>query len=267
MEKKEDSVEKKLDKLEISAAIPVIKLLDEHLPLELNPFFMKSAGNATNKSKVLFGSCVNECDSKIQCTCKEKRGENSGKNETVRGTAFKSKYKRKRNSFIREPLLKDIGKCLHHCALALKARKDVANDPGSEIDLSMELKSHLILGKESKKPTFGQNKSFSDFRSLIEQCSNISLATRPEQTSHDFTQKSFKTLRNSNKESIDRSKLRTRSPSLPPNAVVSGSTSSSSSCSQQARMQCDVTINEIASYFELLYIPKKMSSMAESMYI
>lgn len=50
------------------------------------------------------------------------------------------------------------------------------------------------------------------------------------------------------------------------------SPSSSSSCSTQARlnnaMPCDITIDEMASYFEtLVHIPKKMSSMAEMMYI
>lgn len=41
------------------------------------------------------------------------------------------------------------------------------------------------------------------------------------------------------------------------------------SCSQQAlNPQCDITIDELASYFEtLVHIPKKMSSMAEMMYI
>ncbi|XP_045766263.1 uncharacterized protein LOC123867972 isoform X2 [Maniola jurtina] len=43
----------------------------------------------------------------------------------------------------------------------------------------------------------------------------------------------------------------------------------SSSCSQQAlNPPCDITIDELASYFEtLVHIPKKMSSMAEMMYI
>ena len=45
--------------------------------------------------------------------------------------------------------------------------------------------------------------------------------------------------------------------------------SRSGSCSQQAlNPPCDVTIDELASYFEtLVHIPKKMSSMAEMMYI
>lgn len=51
-----------------------------------------------------------------------------------------------------------------------------------------------------------------------------------------------------------------------------GSSSSSSSgpvqsCSQQALLNCDVTIDELASYFEtFVHIPRKMSSIAETMY-
>lgn len=47
------------------------------------------------------------------------------------------------------------------------------------------------------------------------------------------------------------------------------SSSRAGSCSQQAlNPPCDVTIDELASYFEtLVHIPKKMSSMAEMMYI
>lgn len=55
------------------------------------------------------------------------------------------------------------------------------------------------------------------------------------------------------------------------NTSSSSNSSNSSSCSQQARMNsanCDVTIDELASYFEtFVHIPKKMSSMAEMMYI
>ncbi|XP_076661555.1 uncharacterized protein LOC143365347 isoform X1 [Halictus rubicundus] len=50
-----------------------------------------------------------------------------------------------------------------------------------------------------------------------------------------------------------------------------GQPSSSNTCSVQARMSppsCDVTIDELASYFEeFVHIPKKMSHMAEMMYI
>lgn len=50
--------------------------------------------------------------------------------------------------------------------------------------------------------------------------------------------------------------------------AVSGK-SQAGSCSQQAlNPPCDITIDELASYFEtMVHIPKKMSSMAEMMYI
>lgn len=58
-----------------------------------------------------------------------------------------------------------------------------------------------------------------------------------------------------------------------PSDTASSSTQSSNSntCSVQARISapsCDVTIDELASYFEeFVHIPKKMSHMAEMMYI
>ncbi|XP_046743825.1 uncharacterized protein LOC124409914 [Diprion similis] len=55
------------------------------------------------------------------------------------------------------------------------------------------------------------------------------------------------------------------------NSPGSNQNSSSSTCSIQARISpppCDVTIDELASYFdEFVHIPKKMSHMAEMMYI
>lgn len=61
------------------------------------------------------------------------------------------------------------------------------------------------------------------------------------------------------------------SSSLALTSSSSAAATSSASCSQQARINeinCDVTIDELACYFEtLVHIPKKMSSMAEMMYI
>lgn len=51
---------------------------------------------------------------------------------------------------------------------------------------------------------------------------------------------------------------------------IGGQSSSSNTCSVQARISpssCDITIGELASYFEeFVHIPKKMSHMAEMMY-
>lgn len=52
---------------------------------------------------------------------------------------------------------------------------------------------------------------------------------------------------------------------------LQASGANNNTCSLQARMStpsCDVTIDELASYFEeYVHIPKKMSHMAEMMYI
>ncbi|XP_034947425.1 uncharacterized protein [Chelonus insularis] len=56
------------------------------------------------------------------------------------------------------------------------------------------------------------------------------------------------------------------------NTLNAGQSTSTNTCSVQARMSppssCDITIDELASYFEeYVHIPKKMSHMAEMMYI
>lgn len=59
------------------------------------------------------------------------------------------------------------------------------------------------------------------------------------------------------------------SPACPPNTVcsaVKAPPGSDLTCSQQARMD-DTTVDELAGYFDnLVYIPRKMSVMAEMMY-
>lgn len=272
MENTEETVEKKLNNLEITdsrATFARIKLTDKYLPYSLNPFFVKRSASESKETKKLFGSRKSDesdkSSNKKQCNCARNR-EISSDNPLVR-TSFKSKHKKKeKKSFIREPRLKYIGKCLHQCALSSMKARSVSESEigstsrrGSDIDLSSELKTHLMLGgKDPKSTTFGEKQqNLTDFRTIIEQCSSISL----EESTHDYSQKSFKTLRGKD------ARFRSKTPPASSAVAAGPSNSSNSSCSQQARMQCDVTINEIASYFELLYIPKKMSSMAESMYI
>ena len=86
--------------------------------------------------------------------------------------------------------------------------------------------------------------------------SNNSIRTPPHHSSHPQHQQSLQ-----------------QSPNSSSTSPTASSSSSSASCSTQARlngssMPCDITIDEMASYFEtLVHIPKKMSSMAEMMYI
>lgn len=109
-----------------------------------------------------------------------------------------------------------------------------------------------------KEKLFGQGVGGPDrdFKSIIDACEQLHLDAGNVNLS-DYTSDSFLTARS-----------RTDS-----SGVRNGNTNSSmGSCSHQARMNtatpCDVTIDELASYFEtFVHIPKKMSTMAEMMYI
>ncbi|XP_030759803.1 uncharacterized protein LOC115885147 [Sitophilus oryzae] len=95
-----------------------------------------------------------------------------------------------------------------------------------------------------------------DFKSLINACEQLSLDTAAMKTRETFSSESFQKARGA-------SLVQTNS-KVDLNSLAS--------CSHQARMNinppCDVTIDELASYFETsVHIPKKMSSMAEMMYI
>ncbi|XP_076246531.1 uncharacterized protein LOC143186704 isoform X2 [Calliopsis andreniformis] len=165
--------------------------------------------------------------------------------------------KNKKNSIIKEAVLK-------------------LNDTGTN-GLSDNLASTIkdtckvsISGKNSK--IFGHGSVTKDFKAL-----NISKESRQakDDTSiqDNFQAGSFQRARSNTMPSLKRgpgpgggnnSQPETTGPS-------SGQPSSSNTCSVQARISppsCDVTIDELASYFEeFVHIPKKMSHMAEMMYI
>lgn len=115
---------------------------------------------------------------------------------------------------------------------------------------------------------FGQHGAGSDqedFRSVVNACQQLSLANANDGV-QDYLLPSFQSIR------LAENKQAATTEASNSNAVASSNSSNSSSCSQQARMSgsppCDVTIDELASYFEtFVHIPKKMSSMAEMMYI
>lgn len=119
-----------------------------------------------------------------------------------------------------------------------------------------------------------------DFKSLVTDCSNMSLSSALDATSdssQSFGMHRTKCVQwsqpnasvNVNSE-LDSSGIANVNSNVM-NTSMSSNSSNSSTCSQQARMNssnCDVTIDELASYFEtFVHIPKKMSSMAEMMYI
>ncbi|XP_074029644.1 uncharacterized protein [Leptinotarsa decemlineata] len=123
-------------------------------------------------------------------------------------------------------------------------------------------KNHKPVLKTSNKYVKRRDKQFGDcftdgkqdFKSIVDACNDMSL-NNTFGKSNDYSSHSFSVARPQTK--IQR---------------TTGTNSGTSSCSHQARMNihspCDVTIDELASYFEtFVHIPKKMSSMAEMMYI
>lgn len=94
-----------------------------------------------------------------------------------------------------------------------------------------------------------------DFKSIVAACEQLSLANANDGV-QDYSLPVFREVRSTQRSDSQKAE----------------SSSINSSCSHQARMSaappCDVTIDELASYFEtFVHIPKKMSSMAEMMYI
>ncbi|KAB0796159.1 hypothetical protein PPYR_10220 [Photinus pyralis] len=136
-------------------------------------------------------------------------------------------FKRSHKKIIREPVLKLITKCYH-------------SKPATNID------DKKVFGQSSKS-------TGKDFRAIVDACQQLNLANVNDGV-QNYSLKSFQEAR------PDQS----RSPQKSESSV-------STTCSHQARMtvtpSCDVTIDELASYFEtFVHIPKKMSSMAEMMY-
>lgn len=261
-DKLSDQVLEKLYILEIVPSTPVVMLKDANLPLNLNPFYAPFQTDdvkwrSRRAREEIFGASLSS-----SCKC---RSSDDKRRSILNATKFKSKKRRSGGGgIIKEPVLKEVAKCLHNC-IKVKAEP-------SPTELSEELKSHLTLdGLKSNKGnnSFGiRDDSHLDFRSLIDKSPASSQASLSDDEL--YTRRSFKGFRS---KLLRRSRFKvkdgTESGYLTPPPQPSASNSSPSSCSQQARLNitCDVTVNEISSYFELLYIPKKMSSMAQNMYL
>merc|ERR1739844_632935 len=107
--------------------------------------------------------------------------------------------------------------------------------------------------REVKPLVFGRKYSFS-----LENFNSLSLQEESSELSNNFSSESFKHINGSGgKRKRERSQsCDENSPSL-----------SSVSCGQQARMYSDVTVDDLAGYFEdTTFFPKRMSILAEMMY-
>lgn len=143
-------------------------------------------------------------------------------------------YKKKHNKILKEPILKILKNCGNN-SIILEAEE--CQDPTKKI-------SDIVRCDPLNLCT------------LVHNCNQLTISSNNEQILPETSVNSSKWWRN---EVI--------SPQEPRESRAQSSRSGT--CSQQAlNPPCDVTIDELASYFEtLVHIPKKMSSMAEMMYI
>lgn len=337
----EEELPDELDKLEITPALPQIKLLDSNLPLTLNPFFGSSLKGTD--TEVLFSTPADKKHVQLNrkqqhChRCRFRRSSESvvydlknaaahsqdssaSLTRTPQGALLKQSLKKTNISqsaggpgnqkvILREPVLKALQTCLHPQSSARrKLLSNTANvSPGPSNAATApppDAVSDLVLGCTSSQTTRGIN----DFRDLIDECQHllsedVEFSARLNQSNaKQRTSKNFTTMQSTvgqNKRNNTRKKIATGTNQLTPtqsamgNSISSNTTSptsqqridnqsrsSTTTCSQQASCSTassaaaastscdDITINELASYFDtFVHIPKKMSSMAEMMYI
>lgn len=181
---------------------------------------------------------------------------------------------------LRSPIILSVGRSLHHNGVPSEScydsdESDLTEEPANNEVVNIECNSNSIrLGKYLRKPKLKQlhDRQPNDLWSLIDDCSNMSLmrcessnCQRPHRSKRNQDPSSHPPIIDN--DSVNEVAQNRGNVSANANTV----NCSSSSCSQQARMpsnNCDVTMDELASYFEtFVHIPKKMSSMAEMMYI
>lgn len=210
-------------------------------------------------------------------------------------------------TILREPILKTIGRSLHHrhgnateaycdtCALrgdlidgvrvSMNGNAydglDQTNFPSTSTGGRTMFKNdliesptntnHVIIDKMQHWRLADDSRAVVDFRSLANDCSELSLEPT-EANGRLHKANSFRVIQaNAGTSTDDGQNVGSNAAQASAIASTATATASSSTCSQQVRMHstnnCDVTIDELASYFEtFVHIPKKMSSMAEMMY-
>lgn len=206
----------------------------------------------------------------------------------------------KKLMILRDPILKLIGRSVHHnhnhslrtasanlsdCCEQNMPTAGTSHNPNNHTTNNVPIRNRPIPTTiDSANTTNNHNWQLQrempiDFKSLVNDCSNMSLSSTLDAPSDNQSFGLHRTksvqmsqpnaMVNVNSELDSSGIANVNSNAM--NTSMSSNSSNSSTCSQQARMNsssCDVTIDELASYFEtFVHIPKKMSSMAEMMYI
>lgn len=277
-----DLPESLMKKLEIVPPVITqnnVKNDDENLPINLNPFFKEEQRkqNCENVTNKLFGPKCCYCDnnnteecssSNVSSSTRRRNNSNTLEHSLINQPQFKQKNKQIRK-ILKEPILKDIGKCVH--------QNNLRNRKLSKLENTNKSDDEKLFGSS-------QNQDNLDFKTLAIEYSGMSLSASrssssssssssltsgiPNSTGNSFT-KNFKTnssLKSKNEKELNKS-FDDTTKSLNQQHHTSRARST---CSQQARINvgCDITIDELAGYFEtFVHIPKKMSQMAAEMYM
>jgi hypothetical protein len=230
-----------------------------------NPFNVSLSPAAESTTEQLFGP---KCDCGQQHISEKAMRSNVFKprrkiSSLKLGSHFKASALR-REMLMREPILKIVGKCVHNNFYYRKNNGQGQPEEESELISALNLEDKVL--KQISPPVAFE---------VTNKYSKLSLAA--DKT--NYSRKCFKLLRPSR---LGEVLLPKRTAATDDESSPSGPSTQQQhqqpqqqrpSCSQQARInvnesEFDVNVDEMASYFEtFLHIPKKMSSMAEMMYI
>lgn len=321
-----------LDKLQIAPHQTHLKLMDNNLPLALNPFFdgdMKLTSTSEDKNEMKHDispmtlrqtTCHRCCRRRgvleklgrqsVLDELKHTVGSSTESAETpstsspgvgVHKLPFKKNISSvgtpsSRKFIVREPVLKALSLCLHPQSNVRRKLllTSVSGPSGQNFDFHNQKHEKMHMA----------SKGIRDFRDLIDECRNlltedveftgrINQKYLSNQNSQRFTKMQTKACTSSKSRSkanqLRKQKLGASTTDVARGGCASDSndddtnnlnvltqpplnaTNNTRSCSQQAAGNAsadDVTIDELASYFDtFVHIPKKMSSMAEMMYI
>lgn len=252
-EEAQNNLPQSLGKLKIVP--PIIKDQDhQSVPVNLNPFVLRNPEQEISsiEREKLFGPTCN-------CSQTNRTTATTNKEFTVKKcTQFKP---RKRHEFmLKQPMLKTFARCLHHC------QKDGKSALSRNESNSIEKQNSITEPSyDGTKCNWSLRNEFDvDFKSLNLSENEPCTSSCDLHKSYSFRYpQSERKLHSMNEES---------SPLSTPNDRTH---QQNISCSQQAVQAMrnpsangDVTTDELACYFEtIVHIPKKMSTMAEQMYI
>lgn len=268
-----------LEKLKIESAASEPENMNS--TKHLNPFYYLELDNSSvaigpMENSNLFGpqsesQMENEINRKNELKILHKNG------PSVTKVSFKSKHKHGQKNLLKMPILKYIETANFNVKSEPEEYLDGQPQPSTSCKCYSNLQPLAIGATEMtsfKDCHHSSNKKSIDFKTLVDTCANLTLSS-------SFLNSKSSSFASNQYRSKDTSK---KSKYTPGSVLATAATNTAqistgdldnltpnTSCSQQALLNstnCDVTIDELACYFEtFVHIPKKMSSMAEMMYI